>query len=126
MSQVTEIPGVASADILAAHLQEIIVEYEDYRHNCGRSERREQVSIPVEALKLNDDFDPISAPFHMITRDISVGGCGLFHTEELDCNYLQLKFESPISQESFGVIASVEHCTRCGVFQLVGCRFLAD
>ena len=117
---------VVSADVLAAHLQEIIIEYESYKKQFRRAESREPVSIPVEAVALDDDFHPVSEPFHMVTRDMSAGGAGIFHNEMLTCDYLKLVFSSPVSLESFGVIAKVEHCTPCGKYFIAGCRFITN
>lgn len=117
---------VVSADVLAAHLQEIIIEYESYKKQFRRADSREPVSIPVEAIALDDDFKAVSEPFHMVTRDMSVGGTGIFHNECITSNYVKLRFSSPVSLEAFSVIAKVEHCTPCGNYFIVGCRFLTS
>lgn len=116
---------VVSSDVLALHLQDIIVEYESYRENCGRTERRESVAVPVEATLLDEEHQPIAAPFHMVSRDISVSGMGLFNSEHVVCGPVLLKFTSPVSRAQFSVIACIEHCSPCGVFFILGCRFLA-
>ena len=118
--------GMVSSDVLSAHLQEIIIEYESYKKQFRRSESREPVSIPVEAVALDDDFQPISEPFHMVTRDMSIHGTGIFHTSSVDATYVQLQFSSPVTLEAFGVIARVEHCTPCGRYFIIGCRFLTN
>ena len=122
----TALPGVVSADALAAHLQEIIVEYESYRKQFRRAEAREPVAIPVEAIALDEKFQAVSDPFHMVTRDMSVGGTGIFHTEEVTSAYLLLQFSSPVSLETFRIVASVEHCTPCGHYFIVGCKFVTN
>ena len=122
----TEFKGLVSADVLAAHLQEIIVEYESYKKQFRRAESREAFSIPVEATMLDADFNPVSAPFHMVTRDMSASGAGVFYDKPIDSEFLFMKFHSPISRKDFGVVAQVEHCTPCGRYFIVGCRFLAD
>ena len=115
-----------SADVLAGHLQEIIVEYESYKKQFRRTDKREPVSIPVEAVALDEDLVAISDAIHMVTRDMSAGGCGIFHDQRLDCPYLHLNFSSPVSLATFSVVASLEHCTPCGKYFIVGCRFLTN
>jgi hypothetical protein len=120
------VAGVVSSDALAAHLQEIIAEYESYKKQIRRTETRETVSIPVEAVALDEGFEPVSDPFYMVTRDMSPSGTGLFHTKLISSKYLRLQFSSPISLEAFGVIARVEHCTPCGKYFIVGCSFVTE
>ena len=108
----TQLADSVSSDTLATHLQEIIVEYESYKKQFRRTDTREAVSIPVEVTELNEDFEPTSEPLHMVTRDMSVGGTGIFHTENLECDYALLKFSSPVSLEEFSVLAvSYTHLT---------------
>ena len=121
-----QLPNVTSADLLAAHLQEIIIEYESYKKQYRRSDAREPVSIPVEAMELDEQLQVKSEPFHMVTRDMSVAGTGIFHNRRVDCDFLLLKFSSPVTLESFSVVAKVEHCTPCGRYFIVGCRFVPD
>ena len=121
-----QLPSVTSAYLLAAHLQEIIIEYESYKKQYRRSDAREPVSIPVEAIELDDNFQGKSDPFHMVTRDMSVGGTGIFHTSRVNSEFLLLKFSSPVTLESFSVVAKVEHCTPCGRYFIIGCRFVPD
>jgi hypothetical protein len=118
--------GIVTSDVLAAHLQEIIVEYESYKKQFRRAESREPVSVPVEAVELDDELHPCSKPFHMVTRDMSSGGVGMFHTEPVTSKFLSLKFSSPVSLESFGVIARVGHCSPCGHYYIIGCIFITD
>lgn len=123
----TQLPnGVASPDLLAAYLQELIVEYESYKKQFRRVEDREPVSIPVEAIKLDENLEPCSEPFHMVTRDMSFCGVGMFHTEIVDADYVILRFSSPVSLEIINVLAKVEHCTPCGKYFIIGCHFVPD
>lgn len=122
----TQTVDFVSCDVLAAHLQEIIVEYESYKKQFRRTDLREAVSVPVEVWELDDDLEPRSEPIHMVTRDISVGGTGMFHTDKLEPGYVQLRFSSPVSLEFFNVLAKVEHSTPCGRYFIVGCRFIHD
>lgn len=115
-----------SHETLALFLQEIIVEYASYRQNIRRSEDREPVSIPVQARQLTPELQPVGEPFHMVTRDISCHGVGLFHLENVEPGPIQLTFSSPVSGAEINLIASVEHCTPCGHYFIIGCRFSPD
>ena len=126
MSTLTKFAGLVSEDELAANLQEIIGEYENYKQKIRRSESREAISIPVEATLLDDSYHPIAESFHVVTRDISSRGVGVFHDRVVTGKYIYLKFHSPVSFQDFGVIASVEHCTPCGKYFIIGCRFLTE
>ena len=116
--------GVVTPDLVASFLQDVILEYESYK--LQRSDPREPVSIPVEAVQLDEYFQPASAPFHMVTRDISCGGTGLFHTAAIESPYLQLQFCSPVNLETLKIIASVEQCSPCGVYFIIGCKFMTE
>lgn len=118
--------GTVSRESLALFLQEIIVEYDSYRKNVRRSEPRESVSIPVEATVLNENFEPATAPFHMVTRDISCNGVGLFYNAAVEPGPIQLTFSSPVSGSEVRLMANVEHCTACGHYFIIGCRFTTE
>lgn len=111
-------------DSLALFLQEIIVEYDSYKDNIRRLDARESVSIPVEARRLDAEGVPVGPVFHLVTRDISCGGLGMFNRESIDSGPIQLKLCSPVSERSLQIVANVEHCTPCGKYFIVGCRFL--
>ena len=118
--------GAVSRESLALFLQEIIVEYDSYRKNVRRSEPRETVSIPVEATLLNENLEPVGASFHLVTRDISSNGVGLFYNAAVEEGPIQLTFSSPVSGSDLRLIAHVEHCTPCGQYFIIGCRFTSD
>ena len=111
-------------DGLALFLQEIITEYESYKASIRRTDNREAVSIPVEAQCLDDQGKPVGEPFHMVTRDISSGGLGMFHAEFVECGSIQLSLTSPVTSRNATILANVEHCTPCGKYFIVGCQFL--
>ncbi len=109
---------------LALFLQEMIVEYDSYRQSARRADARENVSIPVRAVHLSANSEPKSEPFHMVSRDVSCCGIGLFNTEPVKRGPIQLTFSSPISGMELDVPACVEHCTACGHYYIIGCRFI--
>ncbi len=113
-----------SPDVLALFMQEVIVEYNSYRKLVRRSEPREPVAIPVLARPVDADLNSAGDPFHAVTRDISHGGVGLFHTRPIDCGWLELTFSSPHSGKEMTILATVEHCTPCGRYFILGCRFV--
>lgn len=111
-------------DGLALFLQEIIVDYASYKDNVRRTEPRESVSIPVEARRIDANNQPVGQTYHLVTKDISCGGLGLFNREQVDCGPIELKLESPVTKRCLKIIANVEHCTPCGKYFIIGCRFL--
>jgi len=115
-----------SPEALALILQEIIVEYDSYKKSVRRSERREPVSIPVQATTLNELLEPVGETFHMVTRDISCSGVGMFYHSPVDVGPIELTFCSPVSGDELRLIASVQHCTPCGHYFIVGCRFCRE
>lgn len=116
----------SSPDVIAAFMQQTIVEYQNYGMLHRRSEPRECVAIPIRVQCLNEALEPIGEPFHSITRDISCGGMGLFHGHRIDARYLQIIMRAPQSHEQMRLLAKVEHQTRCGGYYLIGCRFAGN
>lgn len=115
-----------SPESLALFLQEIIVEYDSYKDSVRRVDVRENVSIPVQAVRLSPESKPVGKPFYMVTRDISCGGVGLFNTQHVENGPIQLTFSSPVNGTELNVQATVEHCTPCGRYHIVGCRFFGE
>lgn len=113
----------SSPDVIAAFMQQAIVEYQNYGVLHRRSEPRECVAIPIRVQCLSETLEPLGEPFYSITRDISCGGLGLFHGNRLEANYLQITMQAPQSHEQMKLLAKVEHQTRCGGYVLIGCRF---
>lgn len=124
MATTSSVKRAMTPDSLALFLQEIIVEFESYKKNVRRSEVRETVSIPVEARRLDEEFNPVGDEFHMVTRDVSCNGVGLFHLESLEPGPIELTLTSPVSDRALRIVANVEHCTAIGKYFMVGCRFL--
>jgi hypothetical protein len=118
--------GEVSPETVASFFQEIILEYHSFQHLVRRATPREPVSIPVQAVMLDDDMQAVSPPFHMVTRDISSTGVGLFHTEMLERGLIQLEFSSPVTEAVLKIVGRVEHCTPCGRYFIVGCNFQID
>lgn len=69
----------------------------------AKSERRLAKRYPLKvfalATPLDEDFQPMDAPFPVLTRDISNSGIGLVHSRPLDMNYIQLDLTGPNGHE---------------------------
>lgn len=115
--------GEASQDVIASFMQRVILQYQNYGNSFRRSEPRELVAVPVTVQALSASYQREGTRAHCVTRDISCSGIGLFHTTPITSPYLELDLKAPESGEQMRVLATVEHCTPCGDFYLVGCRF---
>jgi len=112
-----------SPDAIASFFQDIILEYHNFRRLVRRSEPREPAAIPVQIVRLDEALEPVGEPFYAVTRDISLGGAGIFHHCPVDAHHVLLEFDSPFTDERLRLIAKVEHCTPCGKYFVLGCRF---
>ena len=70
-----------SPDVIASFMQQVIVQYQGFGGAFRRAEPREMVAVPVRVLPLSDDLQPAGPPFDAVTRDLSCGGIGIFHTQ---------------------------------------------
>jgi hypothetical protein len=113
----------ASPEVIAAFMQQVIVQYQNYGTHHRRAEPREAIAIPVQIQRLDDDLTPIDEPQPAITRDISVGGIGIFHAQPYDHGMLRIRMVAPESHEQMQILARIEHCTPCGGYYIIGCRF---
>lgn len=69
-----------------------------------RGARRLRAIMPVTALRLTSAFRATLPPLKLLTRDLSVAGIGLVHTEPLDCKHLLLFFrDTPVGAVSVAV-----------------------
>ena len=109
-------------DQIATFMQDMIVQYQQVSPNCRRrSEPRESVAIPVRVQPLDDAYQPLGEPFAVVTRDMSCGGVGFFHTERIDAKWIRICLSTPYHSGTMNLLAHIEHCTRWGDFYLVGC-----
>jgi hypothetical protein len=109
-------------DEIASFMQEVIVQHHQYSAYCRRSEPREPVAIPVRVQQLDENCLPTGPVISAVTRDMSVGGIGFFHTHPIELGRIQIRLEAPCSRDNRTLLARVEHCTPCGDFYIVGCR----
>jgi len=113
----------SSPEVITSFMQQVIVEYHAYGMAHRRAEPREAVAIPAIAQRVDSSLDTIGEPFHVVTRDVSSGGIGLFHPSPVPLGLLKITLSSPETHETMVLLARVEHCTPCGGFFLIGCRF---
>ena len=115
-----------TADAIASFMQDVIVQYNSYVGGYRRSEPRESVAIPISITPLDHSFGPNGTSFPSVTRDLSCGGIGFFHNEPIDAPFLELLVEMPDSNRAMSLLARVEHCTPCGGYYIIGCRFVGE
>jgi hypothetical protein len=115
--------GETTEDVIASFMQQIIVEYQGFGDAYRRKEPRETVAIPIDVQLLDEHLRPIADPFQAVTRDISCGGVGFFHTKPVDLPYVLIELAAPATEDRMKLLAKVEHCTEFGGLSLIGCRF---
>ena len=113
----------SSSEVITTFMQQVVVEYHTYGMGHRRSEPREAVAIPVVVQQVDSSLEPLDQPFNAVTRDISTGGIGLFHLREMKSGLLKITMTAPESHYRMTLLARVEHCTKCGGFYIIGCRF---
>lgn len=62
-------------------------------HDERRSEERVPILVTVLAVPIDEENDPIEAPFEMLTRDVSDSALGLIHVEPMEHERLAAMFE---------------------------------
>jgi hypothetical protein len=98
------------------------VQYQQRTVSSRRVEVREPAAIPVFVQPLDDQLQPVGEEFAAVTRDISCGGLGFFHTRPVAPGLIQIVMEAPDHGQSRKLLGRVEHCTPCGRFFIVGCH----
>ena len=114
-----------SPDTIASFIQQTIVELQSFKEEIRRAETREAAAIPVIVTPLNENLEPAEAEFYAVTRDVSCGGIGLFHTAPVTARWLEIEMSTPATRHELRLLAHVQHCTPIGKFFLIGCRFTA-
>jgi hypothetical protein len=109
-------------DEIASFMQDVIVQYQQRTVSSRRAEVRETAAIPVFVQPLDDQLQPVGEEFAAVTRDVSVGGLGLFHTRPVPLGLVQIVMEAPDHGQSRKLLGRVEHSTPCGRFFIVGCH----
>lgn len=93
------------------------------------TERREHlrypITIPVRVTPLDEHNQPAVEPFLAITRDISIVGLCMYHTQSVKEKLLLLELTG-INQEHVTVHLKVARCRPAGPFFEIAGRFMAD
>lgn len=89
-----------------------------------RGEARYAVSLPVAAVPVDKSLRKAGDAFIALTRDISSGGIGMYHTRRVSERLLALEIKSA-SGEKLRVLAEVLRCNPAGLFYEIGARFVS-
>jgi hypothetical protein len=63
-----------------------------YKGDERRSEGRHPMMLPVRAVQVDDENQPLGPSFDLITRDLSSKSISLIHTDRIDCDRLAIHF----------------------------------
>jgi hypothetical protein len=88
-----------------------------------RSEMRHLLVVPVLAVPVDDDCEPIGSPFHIVTRELSSKGAGLVHFERIQYKKLALQLCLPNSKVN--LVARVVWRKPLGPLYGTGLEFIA-
>ena len=88
-----------------------------------RSEKRNFMVIPVLAVPVDEQFNPIGDCVAVVTRDITSEGIGLVHPQCALGDRLALQM--PLAGEEVNVVVKIEWCKPLGPYELSGGRFVA-
>ncbi len=81
-----------------------------------RDNPRHPMSVTLLVQPLNADLQPDGEQFHVMTRDVSMGGFGFVHAEPIKQKYL--KVLKP-DQSRMELLVEVQHCTAIGELGLL-------
>ena len=94
-----------------------------YKGDERRREGRHHMMLPVRAIPVDDQNQPVGDEFKMITRDISSTAIGLLHTEPILSKRLALQF-SMVGNEVL-VVINIAWSQPLGPFYGAGGEFVA-
>ena len=100
----------------------------DFVRDVGRTDyhdrqaRRHALIMEVAVFPVDEQLQPIVAPFVALTRDISTCGVSLVHTARIHAPRLRLKFEC--KDLSAIIHAKVLRCRRLRQYFEIGCEFV--
>ena len=63
-----------------------------YKGDERRREERQPMMVPVRAVVVDEENQPLGDPFDLITRDISSNTIGLIYTEPVDAERMVVEF----------------------------------
>ncbi len=74
--------GTLSSELVAFARRQL-VNATLYKGDQRRREQRHPMMLPVLAVPVDDDNQPIGDPFEVITRDVAATSIGLIHAEQM-------------------------------------------
>ena len=63
-----------------------------YKGDQRRREERQPMLVPVRAVAVDEENQPVAEPFNLITRDISSNTIGLIYTDPMDAERMVVQF----------------------------------
>ena len=88
-----------------------------------RAVRRFPMTMPIPAVEIDADFQPVGIPFTVFTRDISTRGIALVHSHALDAKRLAIELTGAAG-EKIQVVLDVLRSTAIHGFYEIGCRYV--
>jgi hypothetical protein len=76
---------------IAEFVQRIVGHLTHYQGLERRAIRRHRLAMPVVAVPLDDDLQPVGDTFAAVTRDISARGLALYHSRPVESPYLAVE-----------------------------------
>lgn len=106
---------------LVEFIQRVIYGAPDYTGLERRNELRCLVVMALPAVALDEHLQPCGQPFAVISRDVSHGGMGFFHSAPLPTDsLLTVELRAPDGQK-MQVVLEVRYCRpEGGAFQMGG------
>jgi hypothetical protein len=88
-----------------------------------RQSRRFQIALPVPAIVIDEQNNPVGEPFMVMARNISGNGIALVHVAPVDAQRLVIELTT-VPGEKTQLVVEVQHCRGLGRFHEIGGRFL--
>ena len=91
--------------------------------NERRRHARFVVAIPSFVRCLNENQEPEGKSFHAVTRDISIGGIALIHSQPVTSRFIWVSLLES-NRDAFDVTVEVVRCQPLGPYFDIGGRFV--
>jgi len=89
-----------------------------------RKSQRRPVAIAVPVIPVDEEGNPVGAPYLAMSRDISSGGICLIHTRATTSKFLLVELRAP-RKESMKLLVEVVRCRSIGRTYEIGGKFLS-
>jgi hypothetical protein len=83
------------------------------------------LAVAVPAEPLDEMFSPAGKPFTAVSRDLSIAGISLYHTQPVRQRYLALELTACMGDKLRAVI-DVNRCRRVGFLYEIAGAFLTS